>query len=131
MRRISRRMQVNGVEELGGYLAFLRTHPGEAGALQNDLLISVTNFFRDRETFEMLEELIPQLFKNKGPNDAVRVWTPACATGEETYSMAMLLLEHARKTESPPVLQVFGCDLSHDVIQTARASFYPSPLPRT
>jgi chemotaxis methyl-accepting protein methylase/GAF domain-containing protein len=128
VRRISRRMQVNGVEELGEYLRFLRTHPGEAGALQNDLLISVTNFFRDREAFHVLEEQIPELFKNKGPNDAVRIWTPACATGEETYSLAMLLLEHAKKTESPPMLQVFGCDLNEEAIQTARAGFYPGTI---
>ncbi|MBV8851971.1 MAG: PAS domain S-box protein, partial [Sinobacteraceae bacterium] len=128
VRRISRRMQVNGVEELADYLSFMRTHPGEAGALQNDLLISVTNFFRDREAFEALEEHIPELFKYKGPNDTVRVWTPACATGEETYSMAILLLQQARKIKDPPRLQVFGCDLNDDAVQAARAGFYPKTI---
>ncbi len=84
------------------YLGFLRTHPGEAGALQQDLLISVTNFFRDRESFEALEARIPELFAGKTTGDAVRVWVAACATGEEAYSIAMLLLEHAELMEAPP-----------------------------
>ncbi|HYW50792.1 MAG TPA: chemotaxis protein CheB, partial [Gemmatimonadaceae bacterium] len=128
VRRISRRMQVNGIEELGGYLNFLRTHPGESLSLKGDLLISVTNFFRDREAFAALEEQIPRLFLNKGPGDTVRVWTPACASGEETYSMAMLLLEHARRMSAPPMLQVFGCDLDDDAIQLARAGMYPESI---
>ena len=97
-----RRMQVNGVTDLPAYLAFLRTHPGEAGALLQDLLISVTNFFRDRDAFDALEAQLPRLFDGKRPNDTVRVWVPACATGEEAYSIAMLLCEHARMLEAPP-----------------------------
>ncbi|HEX4086367.1 MAG TPA: CheR family methyltransferase [Chthoniobacteraceae bacterium] len=125
VRRISRRMQVNGVEDVPNYLSFLRMHPGESGALLQDLLISVTNFFRDRDAFEAIELRIPELFKHKGPGDAVRVWVPACATGEEAYSLAMLLLEHARKIEHPPVLQVFACDLDEDAIRKARIGIYP------
>jgi two-component system, chemotaxis family, CheB/CheR fusion protein len=92
---VVRRMQVNGTTTVPEYLTFLRTHPGEAGALQQDLLISVTNFFRDRDPFEALEAEIPKLFTNEGTADAVRVWTAACPTGEEAYSIAMLLLEQA------------------------------------
>jgi two-component system CheB/CheR fusion protein len=77
------------------YLLFVRTHPGEVGALQEDLLISVTNFFRDRACFEALESHIPLLFKGKKSSDVIRVWTAGCATGEEAYSIAMLLLEQA------------------------------------
>ncbi len=128
VRRISRRLQINAVDDLPTYLAFLRTHPGESGALLQDLLISVTNFFRDREAFEALEALIPELFKGKDANDCVRVWVPACATGEESYSLAMLLLEHARTLDGPPMLQVFGCDLDEDAIQTARAGVYPATI---
>lgn len=73
LRRIARRMQVNSVDDLPAYLGFLRTHPGEAGALLQDLLISVTNFFRDRAAFEALESHIPELFKGKTQNDSVRV----------------------------------------------------------
>jgi two-component system, chemotaxis family, CheB/CheR fusion protein len=117
VRRIARRLQVNGLDDLAAYLSFLRLHPGEAGALFQDLLISVTNFFRDRYTFQALEPFIPQLFNEKGPDDFVRVWSPGCATGEEAYSLAMLLLEHADGMDQPPGIQVFGCDLNEDAIQ--------------
>ncbi|HEX7862196.1 MAG TPA: chemotaxis protein CheB [Verrucomicrobiae bacterium] len=124
LRRISRRMQVNGIQDMMTYLIFLRTHPGESGALLKDLLISVTNFFRDRDAFAALEKHIPELFHGKGQGDTVRVWIPACATGEEAYSIAILLLEHARTIDGAPSLQVFGCDLDDDAIQTARAGIY-------
>jgi two-component system, chemotaxis family, CheB/CheR fusion protein len=128
IRRISRRMQVNGQDDLPSYLSFLRTHPGEAGALLQDLLISVTNFFRDREVFEALEKYIPALFKDKTPSDSIRVWVPACATGEEAYSIAMLLQEYARTAENVPILQVFACDLDDQAIQVARAGHYPDSI---
>src|SRR5205823_2949874 len=96
VRRIARRMQVNGVDNLNDYLDCLRTTPGEAGALLRDLLISVTNFFRDADCFEALERHMAAMFKGKGPNDMVRVWVPACATGEEAYSIAMQLADRAR-----------------------------------
>ncbi len=129
LRRIARRMQVNGVEGLHDYQSFLRTHPGEAGALLQDLLISVTNFFRDREAFDALEhDVIPSLFANKETNEHVRVWIPACATGEEAYSIAMLLFEHAQTLDSPPAIQVFGSDLNEDAIQSARVGVYPDSI---
>ncbi|HEY3962926.1 MAG TPA: CheR family methyltransferase [Planctomycetaceae bacterium] len=128
LRRVGRRMQINGIEELPAYLTFLRTHPGEAGALLQDLLISVTNFFRDKEAFEALESTIPELFKDKKPSDIVRVWVPACATGEEAYSIAMLLLEYAQSIEAGPTLQVFACDLDKNAIQVARAGHYPEAI---
>ena len=124
LRRVARRMQVNGVDNLPDYLVFLRTHPGETGALLQDLLISVTNFFRDREAFAALEAQIPHLFRDKGPHDAVRVWVAACATGEEAYSVAMLLSEYARKLEAPPRLQVFATDLDEEVVKRARDGVY-------
>lgn len=128
LRRIARRMQVNGIEDMPGYLSYLRTHPGEAGALLQDLLISVTNFFRDRESFSALEALIPQLFEGKTQSDSVRVWIPACATGEEAYSIAMLLLEHARTLDLSPALQVFACDLDEEAIAKARAGHFPEAI---
>lgn len=128
LRRIGRRLQVNGVDDIVGYLSFLRTHPGEAGALLQDLLISVTNFFRDRDAFAALEAEIPSLFANKAHTESVRVWVPACATGEEAYSIAMLLLEHARTLDTPPPIQVFACDLDSDAIASARAGLYPEAI---
>ena len=128
LRRIARRMQVNGIEQAAAYLAFLRTHPGETGALLQDLLISVTNFFRDREAFAALEAIIPALFHGKGPHDTVRVWSAACATGEEAYSVAMLLGEHADKIDHPPSIQVFATDLDEDAIQQARDGTFPETI---
>jgi two-component system CheB/CheR fusion protein len=125
LRRIARRMMVNGEQELGDYLRCLRTLPGEAGALLQDLLISVTNFFRDSDCFSALEAHIPHLFHNKTPNDAVRVWVAACATGEEAYSIAMLLAEHARKLEAAPAIQIFATDLDEEAIRVAREGVYP------
>ena len=125
IRRISRRMMVCNVESLGGYVGVLREQPGEAGELLKDLLISVTNFFRDRDAFAAVERLLPGLFEGKGRNDSVRVWCAACATGEEAYSMAMLLLEQADRISGPPRLQVFACDLDEAAIQAARAGRYP------
>ena len=128
VRRVARRMQVNGVEDMPEYLTFLRTHAGEAGALLQDLLISVTNFFRDRDAFDALEQRIPDLFKDSSPSDQVRVWVPACATGEEAYSVAMFLAEHARAVDRPPQLQIFATDLDEEVIRVARDGIYPETI---
>ncbi len=128
LRRIGRRMQVNGIDDLAGYLGCLRTRPGEAGALLQDLLISVTNFFRDADCFSALETRIADLFRDKGPTDIVRVWVVACATGEEAYTVAMLLNEHARTLDAPPVVQVFATDLDEDAIQVAREGIYPATI---
>lgn len=125
VRRISRRMQVNGVNTMADYLGFLRTHPGEAGALQQDLLISVTNFFRDRDSFAALEAQIPALFAEKTAAHVVRAWVAACATGEEAYSLGMLLLEQAGRMETPPAIQIFATDLAEDVIAVAREGLFP------
>lgn len=128
LRRIGRRMQVNGIDDLAGYMNCLRTRPGEAGALLQDLLISVTNFFRDGTCFDALQTRIPELFRNKGHGDTVRVWVAACATGEEAYSIAMLLNEYARTLEAPPIIQVFATDLDEEAIHIAREGVYPSAI---
>jgi two-component system, chemotaxis family, CheB/CheR fusion protein len=128
VRRIARRMQVNGVQDLAGYLTSLRTRPGEAGALLQDLLISVTNFFRDAHCFQALNAHLDELFKEKGPNDTLRVWVAACASGEEAYSMAILLSEKARELEAPPLIQIFATDLDEQAIRAAREGSYPSTI---
>lgn len=128
VRRVARRAQVNGAEDIPAYLDFLRMHQGEAGALLQDILISVTNFFRDKEVFQCLESMLPELFRGKGPGDSLRVWVPACATGEEAYSLAMMLASYARQLESPPMLQVFGCDLDDAAIEVARVGSYPETI---
>jgi two-component system, chemotaxis family, CheB/CheR fusion protein len=128
LRRIGRRMQVNSIEELPAYLAFLRLHPSEAMALLQDLLISVTNFFRDQEAFQALQSELPKLFADKSSDDQVRVWVPGCATGEEAYSLAMVLSEYASNLNAPPQIQVFATDLDQGSINAARAGIYPDTI---
>jgi two-component system, chemotaxis family, CheB/CheR fusion protein len=128
LRRIARRMQLNGVDNLRSYLTCLQTRPGETGALVQDLLISVTNFFRDASCFDALALQIPPLFAGKGPGEVVRVWVVACATGEEAYSIAMLLSEHASRMEAPPAIQVFATDLDQEAIRNAREGVYPGAI---
>ena len=106
LRRIARRMQVHGLDDPQAYLRFIRSHPTEPDALLRDLLISVTNFFRDRDAFAALEGTLPAIFRGKGSGDCVRVWVAACATGEEAYSVAMMLIEYAATLDRPPALQV-------------------------
>ena len=128
LRRIGRRMQVNGVQELADYLGCLRTRPGEASALLQDLLISVTNFFRDADCFDALERQVGALFHDKSGNHVIRVWVAACATGEEAYSIAMLLAEHARTLDTPPAVQIFATDLDEEAIRVAREGVYPATI---
>ena len=125
LRRIARRVQVHELEAIDEYVEFLRGHPEEVEALLADLLITVTDFFRDKEVFEALQQnVVPKLFDGKTSADQVRVWVVGCATGEEAYSMAMLLREHADQLVDPPALQVFATDINEQAIATARAGRY-------
>ncbi|MEZ4435591.1 MAG: CheR family methyltransferase, partial [bacterium] len=129
MRRIARRMQLQRIEELPAYLDRLREDTAEVKALSDEFLITVTNFFRDDEVFTRLEhEIIPQLFAEKRSGDAVRVWSVGCATGEEAYSLAMLLLEAAGRRSDSPQVQVFASDLHEQSLQRAREGFYPDTI---
>jgi two-component system CheB/CheR fusion protein len=129
LRRIQRRMQVAGTETLADYLAYIRAHHAEVYALLRDLLISVTNFFRDREAWDMLESAVmPHIFAGKHAGDQIRVWVPGCATGEEAYSIAMVLCERARKMQHPPKIQVFATDLDERAIASAREGLFPDTI---
>jgi two-component system CheB/CheR fusion protein len=129
LRRIERRMQVNMVKDLPDYREFLRSHPEETSSLLDDMLIGVTNFFRDRESFEALErEVIPELFSAARPPEQVRVWVPGCATGEEAYSIAMLLADHANTLSPSPTFQVFASDIDEGAIAVGRAGVYPESI---
>lgn len=128
MRRIGRRMQVNTVSDLSAYLEVLQSRPEEIQALLRDLLISVTNFFRDREAWTALEAVIPQIFGAKHASDQVRVWVAGCATGEEAYSVAMLLYDYASTLEQSPAIQIFATDIDEDAIATARQGVYPDSI---
>jgi two-component system CheB/CheR fusion protein len=128
LRRVARRMQVNSLETIPHYRDFIRTHPAEARALLQDLLIGVTHFFRDQESFAALEANIPQLFAGRGENEQIRVWVAGCASGEEAYSIGMLLCEHAERLERPPSIQVFASDLDEHAIQDARDGSFPTTI---
>jgi two-component system, chemotaxis family, CheB/CheR fusion protein len=109
LRRIARRLQVHELDELPAYLNLLREQPEELQALLRDLLITVTNFFRDKEEFDFLEhQIVPSLFAGKSSSDAIRVWICGCATGEEAYSIAILLKEYAARINDPPKIQIFA-----------------------
>lgn len=129
LRRIERRMQVRQMHTLPEYRDLLLGDAGENKALLDDMLIGVTNFFRDRESFEAIErDIIPELFKDRAAGDEVRAWVAACASGEEAYSLAMLLADQSAQMESPPAFQVFASDIDDDAIGVARAGAYPGSI---
>ena len=124
-RRIARRMLLHKVESLQQYVQFLRENPAEPGALCEDILIHVTGFFREPEAFQaLLERVCPEILKNKPPGESIRVWVPGCSTGEETYSIAMVLLECLGDRVSSVPIQIFGTDISAVSIEKARAGVY-------
>lgn len=129
LRRLARRLQVNAVPDLAAYRDYLDQHPAETGALLQDMLISVTNFFRDADAFATLEStIVPALLANRSGADSIRVWVPACATGEEAYSLAILLREQAEKMANPPKVQVFATDIDERAIAIARSGLYPQGI---
>ena len=128
-RRVQRRMQVVQTTKLEDYAERLQREPDEVSALFRDLLIGVTDFFRDAAAFEALDKLvIPELLEGKGADDEVRVWVPGCSTGEEAYSIAILLREHLEKSSTPPKTQVFATDIDEIAMGVARAARYPASV---
>lgn len=129
LRRIARRMQVTRTDNLQQYYEALRENVDEAQALLGDLLISVTTFFRDHDAFEALKtHVLPSLFEDRDLNATIRIWVSGCATGEEAFSIAMLLLEEAAKHEFHPPIQMFGSDLDARALSVAREGRYPASI---
>jgi two-component system CheB/CheR fusion protein len=129
LRRVQRRMGLRHVERLADYLGVLRADEGELDKLAKDLLISVTSFFRDPEMFEVLEtQVIPELLRDRPADAALRVWVPGCATGEEAYSIAMLLIEQLAASHTACPLQIFATDLDADALEVARRGVYPASI---
>lgn len=125
LRRIERRLGIKELSGLQEYAHFLRENRHEPQALMKDLLISVTNFFRDPESIESLEQkIIPAIFANKNEDDNVRVWVAGCATGEEAYTVAMLLNEQHLAAARAPKVQLFATDLDAEAIAVAREGYY-------
>lgn len=130
-RRVQRRMQVLQIDEVPDFVSRLRRDSHEVDALLQDLLIGVTNFFRDPQCFDALEkEVIPRLFEGKDPQDTVRVWVPGCSTGEEAYSIAILLREHAAGMQASPKLHIFASDIDEEALQAARIGRFPATIAR-
>ena len=129
LRRIQRRMQIHALSTLEMYLDYLRENPIEASALFNDILIGVTSFFRDRESWEQLAiQVIPQILTDKEPSDTVHIWTIGCSTGEEAYGMAILFFEAVDRLDIRPQIQIFASDLDENSIKYAREGLYPAAI---
>jgi len=129
LRRVQRRMQVVEIATPEAYVARLSADAEEVAALFRDLLINVTSFFRDAQAFEALTELVlPKLFEGRGVGDTVRVWVPGCATGEEVYSIAMLMREYIDGRKEAPRVQIFATDIDDSALAVARSARYPLPL---
>jgi two-component system CheB/CheR fusion protein len=129
LRRIARRAQLTRRDSLAGYLTYLRENVEEAQSLFADFLISVTTFFRDPRAFDVLaDQVIPRLFDGKETGGSIRIWVPGCATGEEAYTIGMLLLEEAERHDIHPELQVFGSDLDAGALSVAREGLFPTTI---
>lgn len=129
IRRVQRRMQILQLASVDDYLDRLRDDLQEVGALFRDLLINVTDFFRDGDAFTALAtQVIPRLFEGRDTSDTVRIWIPGCATGEEVYSMGILVREHLDSLDEIPNVQIFATDIDDRALSVARAGRYPTQL---
>jgi len=129
MRRIERRMAVHRIVRINAYIKYLQNTAAEVQALFRDMLIGVTNFFRDPEAFVALErEGIPKLFDGRNSLSSIRVWVAGCSTGEEAYSIAILLVEYMERAKKSFTLQVFATDIDPHAIAIARAGIYPASI---
>ena len=128
-RRVERRMAVHRIERLEDYVQYLQQSSAEAVALFNDLLIGVTNFFRDPESFAVLADVgIPRLFADRSAGATIRVWTCGCSTGEEAYSLAILLQEKMEAERLNLKLQIFATDIDGRAVAKARSGIYPTSI---
>jgi two-component system CheB/CheR fusion protein len=128
-RRIERRMTVHSIENTDTYARYLQEHPQEVQLLFKELLINVTNFFRDPEPFAVLKtDILPQLFEHKPENYTFRIWVPGCATGEEAYSIAILFSEYMDDSKQEFKVQIYSTDIDKDSIAQARSGVYPTNI---
>jgi len=124
-RRIARRMAVNRIESISEYARFVRKSPDEAEELFEDLVVSVTSFFRDPQVFAKIQKsVIPEIISDKTPESLVRIWVPGCASGEEAYSLAMLFMEEVERIHSYVKVKIFATDINHHNIERAREGLF-------
>ena len=124
-RRLEKRLGKLKIDSIESYLQYIEKNPEEVQELFKNILIGVTSFFRDKEAFKQLEETLQKLIAGKNPRDAIRIWTPGCATGEEAYSIAILINKILKDRASQYNIQIFGTDLDENAINTARKAIYP------
>lgn len=129
--KIERHMSQHAIDDTEVYATYIKGNPEEARILYKELLINFTFFFRDTEAFDLLKkEILPQLRQGKTDNDVFRVWVAGCATGEEAYSIAILLSEFMTETYRPFKVQIYGTDLDDDAVAIAREGFYSPDIVR-
>ncbi|MFK7926241.1 MAG: chemotaxis protein CheB [Bacteroidia bacterium] len=125
-RRLERRMKLNGITTISAYYQYIITNLEELHSLQKDILIGVTQFFRDTEAFQVLEKkVIPNLFQNKRDDEVIRVWTPGCSSGEEAYSIMMLFEEYKAQHNRKNPIKLFATDIDSQAIEVASLGRYP------
>src|SRR5262249_30560481 len=127
-RRIERRMNLHQIKKASDYVHYLQENPHEIDTLFKELLISVTNFFRDPEAWDALRPCLEELVSSRPENQMLRVWVPGCATGEEAFSLAIILRESMDKVGRHLLVQIFGTDLDSEAIETARSGLYPDGI---
>src|SRR5262249_27798551 len=128
-RRIERRMALHRLERIEDYVRYVESNLSELDVLYRDILIGVTNFFRDREMFEELKETVfPRIFGHRSADQPIRIWSAGCSSGEETYSLAICLLEYLGEKASLYQIQIFGTDLDDDAIRVGRHGVYPKSI---
>jgi PAS domain S-box-containing protein len=124
-RRIQRQMLIHNMDDLNEYYSFAKNRPEEIKSLCNNLFVHVTEFFRDKDCFDFFyKDILPKIVSEKNPGEVLRVWTPGCSTGEEVYSLAMLITEYGLRKGETIQFQIFGTDISEEAIQTARQGEY-------
>lgn len=128
-RRVVRRINIHQIDNISDYLKYIQEHPNEINTLFKELLINVTSFFRDPEAFKHFEnEIKSEVLDKKVDGERVRIWVPGCATGEEVYSIAIILQEYVDETEKHLEIQLFGTDIDEEAINIARSATYPSTI---
>jgi len=128
-RRIEKRMNLHDIENVGVYFRFLHDNPKEVQSLFKDLLIGVTQFFRDRESFETLrKKILPKYLQDKSDGYPFRVWVPGCGTGEEAYSIAMIIMDCMQELKKDLKVQIFGTDIDENAISHARSGIYSNNI---
>lgn len=128
-RRIARRLGITKIASLQEYVKYIKLQPAELTNLERELLINYTRFFRDETVFENIKtKVLPELFRNRLPEDNIRLWIPACSTGEEAYSFAILLTEYMETHKLTNPVQIFGSDADDEAIEQARLGIYPKSI---